>query len=296
MTMKRRVVVVTLTTAMLTLCPGVRAQEEPFESVREIHKDGWHRIVPEVPEGQPPSGPAPVRDLSGVWEPTPGYLYDGTFANGPTEYPADGKPEHELPFTELGRQAWRANKPGFGMTATPVAEGNDPFQLCDPIGFPRIELFNLRAIQFWQNARQTQIVYQNSQAWRNIWTDGRELPKEILEPRWYGYSVGKWVDDYTYVVQTVGLDERTWIDNVGRPHSDELVVEETFHRVNKDIMELTLTITDPKMYTKPWTALNKFRMRLQPDWFDIREQVCAVSEAIEYKKMIANEVAGVEPK
>src|SRR5207249_3073420 len=61
----------------------------------------------------------------------------------------------------------------------------------DPIGFPRIELFNLRAIQIWQNKNQVQIVYQNSQVWRNIWTDGRELPKEILEPRWYGYSVGK---------------------------------------------------------------------------------------------------------
>src|SRR5207302_4853953 len=64
----------------------------------------------------------------------------------------------------------------------------------------------LRAMQVWQSKNQAQIVYQNSQVWRNIWSDGRELPREILEPRWYGYSVGKWIDDYTFVVETIGLD------------------------------------------------------------------------------------------
>lgn len=255
------------------------------ESGRSIHRDGWDRIVPDPPKDQN-SAAAPRRDLTGIWEPTPGYR-DGVFATGPTEYPSDGKPEHQLPFTALGEKTWKSHKPGFGTTAVPIADNNDPFNICDPIGFPRIELFNLRAIQVWQNRNQVAIVYQNNQVWRNIWIDGRELPKEILEPRWYGYSVGKWVDDYTLVVQTVGLDERTWLDNVGRPHSDELKVQETFHRVNHNIMELTLQIEDRKMYTKPWVALNKFRMRLQPEWFDIREMVCSASEAAEYNKTVA---------
>jgi hypothetical protein len=288
--MKSRIMAVVMTIAVLTLTPVLIAQTAPRQSGVNIHRDGWDKVVPTVPRNQPASGPAPVRDLSGIWEPTPGYR-DGVFATGPREYPSDGKPEHELPFTALGRQNWMEHKPGFGVTAVPIAENNDPFDICDPIGFPRIELFNLRAIQIWQNKNQTQIIYQNNQAWRNIWNDGRDLPKEILEPRWYGYSVGKWMDDYTYVVETIGLDERTWIDNVGRPHSDELKVTETFHRVNKDIMELTLTITDPKMYTKPWTALNKFQMRLQPEWFDIREQVCSASEAMDYNKTVAEEAA-----
>jgi hypothetical protein len=289
--MKVRIVGVMLAIAALALSPVLRAQDgAPRQSGVNIHRDGWDRIVPTVPKDQPPSGPAPVRDMSGIWEPTPGYR-DGVFATGPRQYPSDGKPEHELPFTALGMQTWKEHKPGFGTTAVPVAENNDPFNICDPIGFPRIELFNLRAIQIWQNKNQMQIIYQNNQAWRNIWSDGRPLPKEILEPRWYGYSVGKWTDDYTFVVETIGLDERTWIDNVGRPHSDELKVTETFHRVNKDILELTLTITDPKMYTKPWTAIDKFRMRLQPEWFDIREQICSASEAMDYNKTVAEEAA-----
>ncbi len=283
-----------LAIAILGLSPAMKAQSnaQQRQSGVNIHRDGWDRVVPAVPKNQPPSGPAPVRDFSGIWEPTPGYR-DGVFATGPREYPSDGKPEHELPFTPLGLETWRSHKPGFGVTAVPIAENNDPFDICDPIGFPRIELFNLRAIQIWQNKNQMQIVYQNNQVWRNIWLDGRALFKieDVPEPRWYGYSVGKWLDDYTLQVDTVGLDERTWIDNVGRPHSDQLKVTEIFHRVNKDIMELTLTITDPKMYTKPWTALNKFQMRLQPEWFDIREQVCSASEAMEYNKTVAEEAA-----
>jgi hypothetical protein len=189
----------------------------------------------------------------------------------------------------LGLKTWKEHKPGFGTTAVPIAQNNDPFDICDPIGFPRLELFNLRAIQIFQTKSQVAIIYQNDQVWRNIWMDGRELPKGILEPRWYGYSVGKWTDDYTFVTETGGLDERTWIDNVGRPHSDELKVTETWHRVNHDIMEFTMTIEDPKMYTKPWSPLNKFRMRLQPEWFDIREMICSASEAQEYNKTIAEQ-------
>jgi len=67
-------------------------------------------------------------------------------------------------------------------------------------------------------------------------------------------------------------------------------VEETFHRVNADIVELTLTIDDPKMYTQKWTALNKFRLGLLPDSFDIREQLCSPSEAANYNTTQADAV------
>src|SRR6185437_13759387 len=264
---KRFIAPVIVIFAASTFASVIHAQESesntplPRPSV-SVHVDGWGKPVPAPPKGEVP-GPAPKHDLTGIWEPTPNYR-NGVFATGPKEEPSDGK--HFLPFTPEGEKEWKSHKPGFGTTAVPVADNNDPFNICDPLGFPRVELFNLRAIQIFQSAKQVDIVYQNDQVWRNIWMDGRVLPKEVDEPRWYGYSVGKWTDDTTFVVDTVGLDTRTWIDNVGRPHSDELKVEEVFHRVNHDIMELTLTIIDPKMYTKPWVALDKFKMRLQPDW------------------------------
>ena len=131
------------------------------------------------------------------------------------------------------------------------------------------------------------ILYEFDRIWRVIWMDGRALPEDP-EPRWFGYSVGKWVDDYTLVVETTGMDERTWLDNVGRPHSDELRVEERFHRVNRDHLEWTLTIDDPKMYTKPWVAHGQVGLLFAAPSFDLREMICSPSESAEYDNLIGN--------
>jgi hypothetical protein len=253
----------------------------------EEHIDGWNRPIPRVTELPKTSAPAPIHDISGTWEPAEGWR-NGVQASGAYNYPMDGR--HSLPFTPEGEKAWKEHKYGDGAGSYPLVEVNDPFEMCDPIGFPRIDLHDLRAVEIFQAPKKVLVGYENDQVWRTIWTDGRDFP-QITEPRWYGYSVGKWVDNYTFVVETVGLDERTWIDNVGRPHTKDLRVEERFHRVNHDLMELTVTIVDPQYYTKPWNALDKYPLRLQPDSFDIREMVCSESEAAEYNKDIAEQAA-----
>ena len=103
----------------------------------------------------------------------------------------------------------------------------------------------------------------------------RTAQAKLTEPRWFGYSVGKWVDPTTLVVTTIGLDDSTWIDNIGRPHSDKFPWKKSFHRVDEFNIELTLTITDPVMYTKPWVPLNKFRLGMNSPDFDIREMICS---------------------
>jgi hypothetical protein len=277
---RRMILASSAAVAALAVSAGAQRVQPP------VHVDGWGRPVAEKPKDYTP-GPAPKRDLSGIYEPAAGWRA-GVQATGARDFPSDRA--HTLPFTPLGEKTWRSHRPGFGVTAVEIQYNNDPFNICDPIGTPRISLFNLRGLEIVQTPKQVLLLYQNSQVWRNIWMDGRELPKEFDEPRWYGYSVGKWTDDYTFVATTRGLDERTWIDNAGRPHSDQLTVEETFHRVNADIVELTLTIDDPKMYTQKWTALNKFRLGLLPDSFDIREQLCSPSEAANYNTTQADAV------
>jgi len=266
--------------------PAPDPNAPPVAQNQEKHVDGWYKEVPVPPKDQK-SAPAPRHDLSGIWEPAAGWRA-GVQQYGAIEYPSDNKPEHQLPFTPLGEKTWKSHKPGFGTTEVPIALNNDPFDICDPIGFPRVELFNLRAIQILQTEKQVLIFYQNDRTFRSIWTDGRGFPSEdVSEPRWYGYSIGKWEDDTAFVVETTGLDERTWIDNAGRPHSSDLRVEERFHRVNHDILELTLTIIDPKMYTKPWNALNKFPLRLQPADFDLREMLCSPSEQAAFDTQVS---------
>jgi hypothetical protein len=240
---------------------------------------------------------APRHDISGIWSPARGEG-DGIQGQGARDMPEDGKPEHQLPYTALAREKMKDYKPGNGARQNIPSQINDPAVIyCDPQGMPRQDLYQLRTTQILQTPLKMVVLYEYSRIWRVIWADGRELPKDP-EPRWFGYSVGKWEDDYTFVAQTSGTDERTWLDKGGRPHSEDLRVEERFHRASRDLLELTVIIDDPKMYTKSWVALNKFPMKLMPPDFDVREQMCSVSEYMQYNKAMGfgNPTMGTDGK
>ena len=233
----------------------------------------WNNAgLAEPPSG--PSRPAPKRDLSGTWDAGfPGVQPTGHIA---------------APFTPLGQKMASANKPGNGTRIVQVTDDNDPLStMGDPTGFPRIILYELRPFQIVQTSNQVLILYMFEKRWRVIWTDGRALPTNP-DPRWYGYSVGRWVDDSTLVVNTVGTDDRTWLDNAGNPHSNNLRVEERYHRVNQRTMELTVTLTDPLVYTKPWLPVDKMQINLMPNGSDLMEMIPSASEAAAYRRVIAS--------
>jgi len=233
------------------------------------------------------SAPAPRRNLSGAWD---GLNEGGTQPKGAKNYPDDASHRPEPPYTALGKEARMRNKAGEGEEQVPIAMVNDPVDSCEPVGFPRTDLFSLKAMTIVQTPNYVIWLNQYHNVYRIIWTDGRELPKDPV-PRYYGYSVGHWEDDYNFVVDTVGMDERTWLDNVGRPHSSALHVTERFHRVSRDLLELTVTIDDPKIYTKPWVAADKLTLHLLPADFDMGEMICSPSEMSQYKKLVANPIS-----
>lgn len=289
--MRRHFICLAAALAALALSTVARGQAAPPAQEpggagenQNIHLDGWDRPQQPIQTTGKKPGPAPVHDISGIWEPIPGYR-DGVMFTGPRDMPSDPQHEALMPYTPMGKQLMLSHKTGFGTNIAPVTEINDPFDTCDPIGFPRIELFNLRAVQIVQTKDQVLMLYQNTRTFRTIWTDGRALPKDITELRWFGYSVGKWVDKNTLVVTTTGLDDSTWIDNAGRPHSTDLVVEETFHRVDEFNLDLSMKITDPVMYTKPWYPLKNFRLGMNSPNFDIREMICSVSQQALYNEL-----------
>src|SRR5436853_2797087 len=259
--------------------------------------DGWGRPVTDALKPGEKLGPAPRHNISGTWEParSPG---DGIQANGPHDMQYDGAPEHNPPYSPLGLQEQHAHKPLEGYERVLESLSNDPRNKCDPLGFPRADFYQIRHTQILQDDRKMVILYEFEKRWRVIWTDGRELPKEIPQPRYYGYSVGKWVDDTTLVVNTIGTEgaEKVWLDETGRPASDAMHVEERFHRVNHDRLELTVTIDDPKMYTQPWVALNKFPMQLQSPDYDVVEMMCIPSEMEQYYKDYGDPASGVDSK
>jgi hypothetical protein len=246
---------------------------------------------------------APRHDISGTWEPANGPS-DGIQANGVKAMPNDGKPEHQLPYTPYGAQVYKSHHALEGADAVLPGFFNDPRDKCEPLGFPRMNFYNMRETQILQNEYKVVMLYEYATTWRVIWTDGRPLPKrvdggvlignEVKEPRYYGYSVGKWVDDTTLVVETTGMmgEDRVWLDTAGRPISDQLRVEERFHRVDRDHMEWTVTIDDPKIYTKPWVAMDKFPLRLEDPHRDVMEQYCSPTEMERYNKLFGNPSSG----
>ena len=245
--------------------------------------------------------PAPRRSLVGMWGPF-GRFGLGTQAGGVLAKPNNGRPENQLPYTPFGLQLYKAHKALEGFDAVVPAEGNDPRNLCEPLGMPRTNHYNVGLTQFFQDDYKVSILYQYDNRWRVIWADGRELPKaveggvqigeELREQRFLGYSVGRWLDDYTFEARTVGTmpEERVWLDSTGRPISDQVRVTETFKRTSLDEMEWTEVIDDPKVYAKPWETM-KLPMRLHDPRTDIMEYYCSPVEQANYNKVFGSAVS-----
>jgi hypothetical protein len=115
------------------------------------------------------------------------------------------------------------------------------------------------------------MLYEYDHTVRRIYTDGRALPSDP-DITWMGTSVGHWEGDTTFVVDTVGINDKTWLDRLGHPHTADLHVNERFRRVDRDHMQIDFTMTDPKALTKPWTST--FYYELRPTW-EIGEISCA---------------------
>lgn len=222
-----------------------------------------------------PAAPAPKHDIFGTWEGPIG-------ANRVDPLP---------PMTPWGQERFAANG-GRSNGAVAVAQSNDPLNHCDPLGFPRNAVFELRGLEIGQMPNRVLILSQYERIWREVWTDGRALPKDVggddpsaPDPRYYGYSVGHWDGDYTFVVDTVGVDEDTWLDSGGHPHSKDLHVTERYTRVDHNTLEVTVQVDDPKTFTKPFT-LGRTVYKWIPDQ-QFEEQLCIPSEAQAYLDTIA---------
>ena len=230
------------------------------------------------------SSETPRRDISGVWAgpPLPTLL-------------------EPAPFTPAGQERYDANRATWGPKAVALGESNDPLITCDPLGFPRSILYETRGFEFVHTPTKTIQLLQYQRAWREIWTDGRPLPADVggdsptsPDPRWYGYSIGRWEDDTTFVVETTGTNEQAWVDYFGRPHSAVARYEERYRRVDPASLELTVTVDDPETYTRPYVAMKQ--MFVRADRQELEEQLCVPSEAIEYFNTVAAPASGVAPR
>ena len=212
--------------------------------------------IPRTSDGKPDlTAPAPRTsdgrvDLSGIWRtPTPNYLRD---------LAADGVEVLMHPWAE---QLYKQRL---------ASEGRDrPTAACLPHSVTDFDA-HFTPKKILQLPGLVVMLFESYRSYRQIHTDGRPLPAEPREPSWFGYSVGRWEGD-VLVVDTVGVNEKTWLDDSGHPHSDALRIVERFQRPNIGRMEVQITIDDPKAYLKPWTV--KFYWELLADT-ELLDWVC----------------------
>jgi hypothetical protein len=197
--------------------------------------------APRAPDGKP--------DLSGVWQ-TNGLRFL-------TSLDADGI---QVPMRPWARAAFMQSQANHGK--------DDPDAHCTPPGVPRINVVP-DPFKILPMPGVTVILYEAFTTFRQVFTDGRPLPKDP-NPDWLGYSVGKWEGD-DFVVDSIGFNDLTWLDNAGHPHSEALHVTERFRRRDYGHMGIAVTIDDPKAYLRPWSVNEDFI--LMPDT-DVLEFVC----------------------
>jgi hypothetical protein len=209
-------------------------------------------------------------DLSGLWQVqgqprAPGALFglgesenSRYFINVLADFPPN-----DLPLTPAGLGRWKHNT----QPTTP-----SPIVNCLPDGMPHGNVLP-QPFKVIHSTGVIVLLYEVGTTFRQVFMDGRKLPVDP-SPTWQGYSVGRWEGD-TLVVDTIGFNDRSWLDVRGTPHSEEMRVEERFRRRDYGHLDLTTTITDPKTFTRPITF--GVVLDLMPDT-DLLEHYCAENE------------------
>jgi hypothetical protein len=220
------------------------------------------KLTPHKPDGKVDFA-APVRrtadgkpDISGIWEvDSPKY-----FSNIAADIPKD-----QMPFQPWASAVYQHRRETLGK--------EDPQARCLPTGVPKIESAPNTPFRITQLSDQVLVLYERDNMFRQIYTDGRELPKDP-QPSWMGYSIAKWEGD-TLVVHATGFNDRTWLDDDGHPHTDAMQVTERFRRSDFGHLQIEITVDDPKAYTKPWTV--KETLHILPDT-ELLEYICGENE------------------
>jgi hypothetical protein len=196
------------------------------------------------------------------------------------------------PMTAWGQKVFNGNKPSatesWQSRRVPPALGNDPLGHCDPLGYPR----NLGGtFEILQRPDKILQLFEEGRRIREIYTDGRTIPDDV-DPRFYGWAVGHWEGD-TLIVDSEGYDGRTWLDGNGFPHSEDMKLHEVYRHPDAMTLEITMTLDDPKAYTKPWVGNKQtYHLALPKGLTVMNEYYCVPAEEEAFNRGVRNPAGG----
>jgi hypothetical protein len=237
--------------------------------------------TPRTKDGKPNlTAPAPRTngnpDLSGVWELDETPLSELKRALPPDffelQVDVPGASKYVLNFLWDFKPEDDPSRPETKALVQQRAKSHDnPTSRCLPGSVP----FSLMILPFKivQTPQQMVMLFEHYDPARQIYTDGRPLPKDP-GPSWMGYTAGRWQGD-TLVVESAGFNDKTWLDASGHPRSESARMTERFHRRDFGHMDVEVTVNDPKYYTRAFTV--KLPFHLIPN-SDVLEAVCAENE------------------
>jgi hypothetical protein len=135
---------------------------------------------------------------------------------------------------------------------------NPPHASCWPVGVPGFLLRPMtQAMYFIQGPKEVVMILASKVEVRHIKLTDKH--SDNVKTSWFGESIGRYEGD-TLVVDTIGLDDRTWVDGFGTPHTKQLHVIERFHLIeNGNVLEANVHVEDPGAFTMPWDAIQRFR-------------------------------------
>ena len=244
--MRAKRILIAATTAALMMTGSVAAQWLTHPTAG----------IPRLPDGKPNlAAPVPKHGsgkpvLAGLWRPSPGMVGDIARNLKPGEVPYQ-------PWAEALFKERRAN-----------SSKDDPTANCIVGGVPRSDLVGY-PFKILEVPGMMVILYEAVHSYRQIFTDGRSFPAD-MNPSWFGYSIGHWEGD-VLVVETRGFNDKGWLDNGGKPATDQLKVTERFIRKDFGNMDIEITVDDPKAYTKPWTVTQSLAFQADTE---ILEYIC----------------------
>lgn len=222
-----------------------------------------------------PAAPALSHDLSGVWM--------------PYSIRMEGIDEKARPpLTPWGQAKFDAAAPLVGPRAVAGKE-NNPALRCEPEAVPK-SLVLPNPFEIIQISGRMFMFFEQYHLWRTVWADGRAIPTDA-DPSFLGTAVGKWDGD-TFVVDTVGFNDKPWVDSYGNPRSEQMHLTERYRRLDHDTLEMQIIMDDPKAYTKTWVSPPQ-KFKLEANW-EIAEFFCIVDEENSYSDSV-RKPAGVAP-